>query len=111
MGSFFSVPETLQTQESVEREAQRLLQSYKQMLEDIQKNSSIDSIFIHSKHRVITHQWAYIKTLLHSPNKEKYNKLFQDYINQYKSWKSIGLLPINELETETLNLEEPLLGK
>lgn len=113
MGSFFSVPETLQTQESVEREAKYLLDSYKKMLEDIYKSSKQDSIFIHSKHRIITHQWNYIHPLLHGPIKEQYNKLFQEYINQYKSWKSIGLLPINELETDAsaVDLEEPLLRK
>ena len=105
MGSFFTVPETLQTQESVEREAQRLLQSYKQMLEDINKGKNVESITIQTKHSIITHQWAYIRTLLHSSSRQQYNKIFQDYILQYKAWKTTGLLPIDENM-----LEEPLLS-
>ena len=102
MGSFFTTPETLNTQESVEQEANRLLHSYSYLLKGVSKKGSVDKFDV-MKQSLIHQQWGMIFPLLQNSKKEKYKKRFEEYVSQFEVWKHSGLTPIQELEEKLLD--------
>ena len=97
MGSFFTTPETLHTQESVEREVNRLLHSYSYLLKGVSTKGSVDKFDV-IKQSLIHQQSHMIFPLLHNSKKEKYKKTFEEYVSDFEVWKHTGLSKIQELE-------------
>ena len=102
MGSFFTTPETLHTQESIEKEANRLLHSYSYLLKGVSKKGSVDKFDV-MKQSLIHQQWSMVFPLLHTSKKEKYKKIFEEYVSQFTTIKNTGLTQIQELEEKLLD--------
>ena len=102
MGSFLTTPETLHTQESVEREVNRLLHSYSYLCKGFCEKRKLDNADV-MKQSLIHQQWYMVFPLLHKSKKEKYKKTFEEYKYQFESWKHSELSPIQELEEKLLD--------
>lgn len=102
MGTFFTKPEDLQTQDSILREADRLLHSYSYLVKGIHEKGSVNKID-EMKQNLIHQQWYMVFPYLEVSKKETYKKTFENYVSQFSSWKQFGLSPIDELEEKLIH--------
>ena len=102
MGSFITTPESLQTKESIEHEANRLLHSYSYLVKGISEKGTISNVDV-MKQSLIHQQWYMVYPLLHNSKKAYYKNKFEDYFSDFEHWKHTGLSKIQELEEKLLN--------
>ena len=101
MGSFITTPESLQTKESIEREANRLLHSYSYLVKGVSEKGSVTKVDVMKK-SLIHQQWYMVYPLLHNSKKSHYKHQFEDLFSQFELWQHTGLSKIQELEEKLI---------
>ena len=102
MGSFFTTPESLNTHESIDREANRLLHSYSYLLKGISEKGNVNKVDV-MKQGLIHQQWTMVFPRILIEKKEYYRKKFLEYESQFKSIRVTGLSRIEELEEKLID--------